>query len=71
MSGAARPSQSTHASVKLIGLTGGIACGKSAVSDRLRARGAIIVDADLIARQVLAPGSEGLARVVTRWGEIR
>lgn len=62
-------SRPAHVSVKLIGLTGGIACGKSAVSDRLRARGAIIVDADLIARQVLAPGSEGLARVVARWGE--
>ena len=53
----------------LIGLTGGISCGKSAVSERLRARGAIIVDADQIAREVLAPGSEGLAQVTARWGE--
>ena len=54
---------------QLIGLTGGIACGKSAVSDRLRLRGAIIIDADRIAREVLAPGSEGLKRVVARWGD--
>jgi len=53
---------------RLIGLTGGIACGKSAVSERLRARGAMIVDADQIAREVLAPGSDGLAQVVARWG---
>lgn len=52
----------------LIGLTGGIACGKSAVSERLQARGAVIVDADRIAREVLIPGSEGLRRVVARWG---
>ena len=53
---------------KLIGLTGGIACGKSAVSTRLAHRGALIVDADQIARNILAPGSEGLKQVVERWG---
>lgn len=53
----------------VVGLTGGIACGKSAVSSRLSARGAIIVDADLIAREVLAQGSDGLAEVVERWGD--
>ena len=52
----------------LIGLTGGIACGKSAVSTRLAQRGALIVDADQIARNILAPGSEGLEQVVARWG---
>ncbi len=53
----------------LIGLTGGIACGKSTVSRMLSARGAIIIDADLIARDVVAPGSVGLARVVEALGE--
>lgn len=52
----------------LIGLTGGIACGKSAVSMRLAQRGALIVDADQIARNILVPGSEGLEQVVARWG---
>lgn len=52
----------------LIGLTGGIACGKSAVSSRLAQLGARVVDADQIARSVLAPHSEGLAEVVARWG---
>jgi dephospho-CoA kinase len=54
---------------RLVGLTGGIACGKSAVSNQLRDRGALIIDADQIAREVLAPNSEGLARVVARWGD--
>lgn len=53
----------------LIGLTGGIACGKSAVSARLAEKGAIIVDADQIAREVLAPHSEGLKQVIKQWGE--
>lgn len=52
----------------IAGLTGGIACGKSAVSSRLRERGAIIVDADQIARDILAPGSIGLKAIVERWG---
>ena len=54
---------------RLIGLTGGIACGKSAVSRSLASRGAVIVDADQIARDVVAPHSEGLKSLVTRWGE--
>lgn len=53
---------------KVIGLTGGIACGKSAVSLRLAQKGAIIVDADQIARNILAPNSIGLQKVVERWG---
>ena len=53
----------------LIGLTGGIACGKSAVSKLLAKQGAKIVDADRIAREVLSPHSEGLRQVVARWGE--
>ncbi|MCA9557881.1 MAG: dephospho-CoA kinase [Myxococcales bacterium] len=53
----------------LIGLTGGIACGKSTVADALRARGAVIVDADQVARDVVAPGTPGLAAVVEAFGE--
>lgn len=52
----------------VVGLTGGIASGKTAVSDQLAALGADIVDTDLIAREVVAPGSEGLLAVATRFG---
>lgn len=51
-----------------VGLTGGIGSGKSAVSRLLAAHGAIVVDADLLARESLAPGSEGLAAVVAEFG---
>lgn len=52
-----------------VGLTGGIGAGKSEVSARLAAYGAVLIDADAIAREVVAPGSEGLARVVAEFGE--
>ncbi|WP_214317499.1 dephospho-CoA kinase [Nonomuraea sediminis] len=52
-----------------IGLTGGIGSGKSEVSKRLAARGAVVIDADKIAREVVEPGTEGLARVVAAFGE--
>jgi len=52
----------------MVGLTGGIGSGKSAVSALLRSYGAVVVDADLVAREVVAPGSLGLARVVERFG---
>jgi dephospho-CoA kinase len=51
-----------------IGLTGGIGSGKSTVSRLLAARGAVIVDADLIAREVVQPGTPGLAAVVEAFG---
>jgi dephospho-CoA kinase len=51
-----------------IGLTGGIGSGKSTVSALLAARGAVIVDADLIAREVVEPGTPGLAAVVEAFG---
>ncbi|NLE97411.1 MAG: dephospho-CoA kinase [Propionibacterium sp.] len=50
-------------------LTGGIASGKSAVADMLRERGATIIDSDVLAREVVEPGTEGLRRVVERFGE--
>jgi dephospho-CoA kinase len=51
-----------------VGLTGGIGSGKSEVSRRLAAQGAVIIDADLIAREVVAPGTEGLAEVERAFG---
>ncbi|RZU31435.1 dephospho-CoA kinase [Blastococcus saxobsidens] len=51
-----------------IGLTGGIGSGKSTVSALLAERGAVVVDADRIAREVLEPGTPGLAAVVTEFG---
>jgi dephospho-CoA kinase len=51
-----------------IGLTGGIGAGKSEVSKRLAAQGAIVIDADLIAREVVEPGTDGLAEVISAFG---
>jgi dephospho-CoA kinase len=51
-----------------VGLTGGIGSGKSEVSRRLAARGAVIIDADVAARQVVAPGTPGLARIAEAFG---
>jgi dephospho-CoA kinase len=55
--------------VRLVGLTGGIASGKSTFAARLRALGAPVVDADALAREAVAPGSPGLAEVVAAFGE--
>jgi len=52
----------------VIGLTGGIASGKSTVSRMLAERGAAIVDADLLARQVVEPGQPALTELVARFG---
>jgi len=52
----------------VIGLTGGIAAGKSELSRRFEALGITVADADLAARAVVAPGSDGLARIVSRFG---
>jgi dephospho-CoA kinase len=52
----------------LIGLTGGIGSGKSAVATRLAELGAIVIDADAIAREVVEPGTDGLAEVVAEFG---
>ena len=54
--------------VHLFGLTGGIASGKSTVAARLRALGLPVVDADELAREVVAPGTEGLAAVAAAFG---
>ena len=52
----------------LIGLTGGIGAGKSAVAARLRELGAMVIDADVLAREVVGPGTDGLAEVVAAFG---
>ncbi|MBX3283972.1 MAG: dephospho-CoA kinase [Acidimicrobiales bacterium] len=52
----------------LIGLTGGIGSGKSSVSARLAERGAVVIDADAIVREVQAPGTPVLAAMVERFG---
>ncbi|MBA3417948.1 MAG: dephospho-CoA kinase [Geodermatophilaceae bacterium] len=52
----------------IVGLTGGIGAGKSAVAARLAAHGALIVDADMVAREVVARGTAGLAAVVAAFG---
>ncbi|WP_459799743.1 dephospho-CoA kinase [Herbidospora sp. RD11066] len=51
-----------------MGLTGGIGSGKSEASKRLAARGAVVIDADKIAREVVEPGTEGLAEIVAAFG---
>jgi dephospho-CoA kinase len=51
-----------------VGLTGGIGAGKSEVSRRLVECGAVLIDADRIAREVVAPGTPGLAAVVDAFG---
>jgi dephospho-CoA kinase len=52
-----------------VALTGGIASGKSMVAAELAARGAIIIDADVLAREVVEPGSPALAAIIDRFGE--
>ena len=54
--------------IRKIALTGGIATGKSYVSNRLRDAGVLIVDADVLAREVVAPGTPGLNAVRQRFG---
>lgn len=54
--------------MKLIGLTGGIAAGKSTVARRLAEHGAVHIDADQLAREAVAPGSPGLTRIRERFG---
>lgn len=51
-----------------VGLTGGIGSGKSAVGHMLADRGAVVIDADQVARDVVAPGTDGLAALVSEFG---
>ncbi len=52
-----------------VGLTGGIGSGKSTVAQRFSMLGAVVIDADVLAREVVAPGSPGLKAIVDRFGE--
>jgi dephospho-CoA kinase len=54
--------------VYLIGLTGGIASGKSLVAERLAAHGAVHIDADQLARRVVEPGTAALVRIAEEFG---
>ena len=51
-----------------VALTGNIASGKSTVAKHISAKGIPLIDADLLAREAVAPGSAALARIVDRWG---
>ena len=55
--------------MKRVGLTGGIAAGKSAVSGMLEDLGAVVIDADVLAREVVRTGTPGLDAVVAAFGE--
>lgn len=55
--------------VLTVGLTGGIGAGKSVVASRLAGHGAVVVDADRLAREVVQPGTPGLRAVVAAFGE--
>lgn len=52
-----------------VGLTGGIASGKSLVADELARYGAVVIDADVLAREVVEPGTPGLAAIEERFGQ--
>jgi dephospho-CoA kinase len=56
------------ASVLLVALTGGIASGKSVVAARLAEHGAVVIDADRVAREVVEPGTPALARIAEEFG---
>lgn len=61
--------EAAHLRPYTVGLTGGIASGKSAVSDRFAALGVAVIDTDLIAREVVAPGKPVLREVVAAFDE--
>ena len=55
--------------MRVIGLTGGIACGKSNVSDTLRQLGAVIIDGDVLSRELTQPGGEALPAIREAFGD--
>ena len=54
--------------VYIVGLTGGIASGKSTVTHYLKKKNIPVIDADKVARQVVEPGTEGLSKVIDHFG---
>lgn len=65
---AARHAASYAVRMLFVGLTGGIGSGKSSVAARLRELGAVVIDSDRLAREVVEPGTDGHAEVVARFG---
>jgi len=63
-----RPGPCHNARVLRVGLTGGTGAGKSTAAARLAVRGAVVLDADRLAREVVEPGTDGLAEVVATFG---
>ncbi len=57
-----------HRDMILVGLTGGMGAGKSTVARMLERRGAVVIDADVLAREVVEPGTPGFDAVVARFG---
>ena len=55
--------------MRVIGLTGGIACGKSTISAALREMGAVIIDGDVLSRELTAPGGPALPAIRERFGD--
>ena len=55
--------------MRIIGLTGGVACGKSNVSETLRELGAVIIDGDVLSRELTAPGGMALHGIRERFGD--
>lgn len=66
---AARTTRRPTDRARRVGLTGGIGAGKSTVAALLEERGAVVTSADEVARDVVSPGSDGLAAVVAEFGE--
>lgn len=56
--------------MRVIGLTGGIASGKSTVAELLRAKGAVVIDADVIAREIVQPGEDAYHEIAAAWPEV-
>ena len=56
------------AGIRVIGLTGGIATGKSSIARFIQSKGVLVIDADQLAREAVEPGSRGLAEVVAAFG---
>lgn len=59
-----------HGKIRVIGLTGGIATGKSSVARILAEQGAVVIDADELSRRAVAPGSPALSRIVAAFGDV-
>jgi dephospho-CoA kinase len=67
--GTRKPGSRAHTGPPVVAVTGGIASGKTAVSDRFQTLGVPVVDTDLIAREVVAPGQPLLAEIAERFGK--